>query len=115
MTNQNVVKVSEIIDVKVKNLTDEALGKIAELVIDKTSGKINYLVLEFGGFLGFGNKLFAIPWHAFSYSASDDCFVINIEKERLKNAPGFDKDQWPNFTAPDFTTSIDTYYQHLKL
>lgn len=111
MTYRQVVKASEVTDVDVKNPAGESLGNINEVVIDKTSGKVSYLVLNFGGVLGFGNKFFAIPWNKFTYSKSDDCFILNLDKDRLKNAPGFDKDHWPNFAAPDVSSTIDNFYK----
>ncbi len=110
MTFRKVVKASEVTGVDVQNLAGESLGKINEIVIDKSHGKVSYLVLSFGGILGFGNKFFAIPWNMFTYNEQDDCFILNLEKERLKDAPGFDKDNWPNFTSPNIATSIDQFY-----
>jgi sporulation protein YlmC with PRC-barrel domain len=106
-----IVKASEVTGVKVKNLSGDDIGEINELVIDKVKGKVNYLVLDFGGVLGFGNKFFAVPWHLVSYDTNEDCFRLNVDKDRLKNAPGFDKDHWPNFAANEYTRSIDSYYQ----
>ncbi|KTD52577.1 PRC-barrel domain protein [Legionella quinlivanii] len=110
MGKRHVVKASEVSGVKVKNNAGEYLGDINEVVLDKISGRVNYLVLDFGGFMGFGNKFFAIPWHLFNYNKEDDCFVLQIEKERLKNAPGFDKDNWPNFADSSFASSLEKYY-----
>jgi sporulation protein YlmC with PRC-barrel domain len=110
MTYRKVVKASAVSGVDVKNIAGENLGKIIEVVIDKAHGKVSYLVLEFGGILGFGNKFFAIPWNQFTYNEEDDCFILNLDKERLKNAPGFDKDNWPNFTSPNVSTSIEQFY-----
>ncbi|BCA94681.1 hypothetical protein TUM19329_10420 [Legionella antarctica] len=111
MENHTVTKASEITGMSVRNLHNENLGEINDIVMDKSSGKVNYLVLDFGGLLSFGNKFFAVPWSFFTYNNSEDCFVINVDKETLKNAPGFDKDKWPNFASPNFTSSIDKYYQ----
>jgi sporulation protein YlmC with PRC-barrel domain len=111
MENREIVKSGEITGAKVMNPEHEDLGEIAEVVIDKASGKINYLVLNFGGFLGFGNKFFAVPWNLFLYDNSDDHFVLNVDKKILKNAPGFDKDHWPNFSAPEFKTQISGFYK----
>lgn len=111
MSLRSVVKASEVVGVEVKSLTGEKLGTINDVVIDKVFGKVSYLVLDFGGFLSFGNKFFAIPWHLFTYDKEDDCFLLNMEKERLDDAPGFDKDNWPNFAAPEIISSIDEYYR----
>ncbi|MBN9230088.1 MAG: photosystem reaction center subunit H [Legionella sp. 40-6] len=110
MTHSGVVKSGEITGVKVLNATHEDLGDIAEVVIDKLSGKVNYLVLDFGGFLGFGNKFFAVPWNRFHYDKNEDCFILDVDKQRLQDAPGFDKDHWPDFASPTFSSSINQYY-----
>jgi sporulation protein YlmC with PRC-barrel domain len=104
------VRSGEVVGMEVKNNALEDLGEIAEMVIDKTSGRVSYLVLDFGGFLGFGNKYFAVPWHSFTYNPNEDCFILNVEKERLKDAPGFDKDHWPDFVAPEVISQISTFY-----
>lgn len=110
MNHVNVVKASEVTGVKVQNAEGDHLGTINEVVIDKLSGKVNYLVLDFGGILGFGNKYFAMPWNLFSYNDKEGCFFINIDKDRLNNAPGFDKDHWPNFSDIKYVSSINNYY-----
>ncbi|HHF7343955.1 MULTISPECIES: PRC-barrel domain-containing protein [Legionella] len=110
MNHANIVKSSEVSGVKVKNSLGEDLGEINEVVIDKLMGKVNYLVLDFGGFLGFGNKFFAVPWDLFTYDKKNNCFLLNIDKESLKNAPGFDKDHWPNFAAPEYISTLNKYY-----
>lgn len=110
MSHKAIVKASEITGVKVKNIADEHIGEINEVVINKKSGKVIYLVLDFGGFLSFGNKFFAIPWNLFNYDPNDDCFTLDIEKERLEKAPGFDKDKWPDFSVPEYFNSVTKYY-----
>jgi hypothetical protein len=59
------------------------------------SGRLAYVVVSYGGLLGMGDKLFAIPWSAVRWSADKDYFMLNMDKEALKNAPGFDEDHWP--------------------
>ena len=110
MTYRKVVKASEVVGVQVKNHSGENLGKINEVVIDKSLGKVSYLVLDFGGVLGFGNKFFAVPWKSFTYNEQEDCFMLNLDKEKLKTAPGFDKDNWPNFTAHETIAVIEQFY-----
>ncbi|MBP6918732.1 MAG: PRC-barrel domain-containing protein [Legionellaceae bacterium] len=110
MDHIHIVKASEITGTKVKNMAGENLGEINDVVIDKSQGKISYLVLDFGGLFGFGNKFFAMPWNLFTYDQKDGNYIIKLDKERLKNSPGFDKDNWPNFSEQAFVTSINKYY-----
>ena len=70
----SIVKADAVVGVKVINAQQEDLGKIEEMMIDKSSGKVAYIVLSFGGFLGMGDKLFALPWHSIHYSVEEDCF-----------------------------------------
>jgi sporulation protein YlmC with PRC-barrel domain len=94
----------------VRNPAGEDLGKIEDFMIDLENGRIAYTVLSFGGFLGMGNKLFAVPWQAMTLDTDDHKFVLNVDKELLKNAPGFDKDNWPDMTDRAWGAGIYKYY-----
>lgn len=94
----------------VYNQKDEKLGDIKEFMLDVPSGNVRYAVLAFGGFLGMGEKLFAVPWSAMTLDTTNKRFVLNVETERLENAPGFDKDHWPNMADANWAQSIHTYY-----
>jgi len=94
----------------VLNLVGDDLGHIEEIMLDIKRGQIAYAVLSFGGILGVGNKLFAVPWSALVLDADRECFILDIPKERLETAPGFDKDQWPSMADPRWQGEIDHYY-----
>ena len=85
---------------RVRNAAGEDLGKIEEIMIDVPSGRIAYAVLSFGGFLGMGNKLFAVPWNALTLNEAEHEFILDVDKSTLENAPGFDKDNWPDMSDP---------------
>jgi sporulation protein YlmC with PRC-barrel domain len=57
-----------------------------------------------------GDKFFAIPWPSLELSGDYKSFVLNVDKDRLKSAQGFDKSQWPNFADPQFATTTYKYY-----
>lgn len=95
---------------RVVNAAGETLGKIRDIMIDVPSGRVAYAVLSVGGLLGMGDRLFAIPWVALTMDAANKCFILNVDKERLKNAPGFDKDQWPMMADMRWATSVYEYY-----
>lgn len=95
---------------RVVNHLGEDLGKIRDIMIDVPSGRVAYAVLSSGGLLGVGDKLFAIPWGALTLDADRKCFMLNVEKQRLRDAPGFDKDHWPSMGDLRWATSIYEYY-----
>jgi sporulation protein YlmC with PRC-barrel domain len=94
----------------VYNQKGEDLGDIKELMLDMRSGRIGYAVLSCGGFLGMGDKLFAVPWSALTLDAGNKRFVLDVDKDRLKDAPGFDKDHWPDMADQAWSSKIHKYY-----
>jgi hypothetical protein len=99
-----------VIGSNVVNPQNEDLGKIEDIVIDASSGQVVYAVLSFGGFLGMGDKYFAIPWNALNFDLKDKRAVLNVDKKLLENAPGFEKDVWPNWADSTWGTSIYEHY-----
>jgi hypothetical protein len=95
---------------KVVNLNKEDLGKIEHLMIDLASGRVAYAVLSFGGFLGMGDKLFAIPWSSLTVDTVEKRFVLNVDKTLLERAPGFDKNNWPNMADRTWGADVYSYY-----
>ncbi|MDB5935985.1 MAG: hypothetical protein JWQ01_3329 [Massilia sp.] len=94
----------------VVNRNDESLGDIKEIMIDMRNGQVAYAVLSFGGMLGIGEKLFAVPWQALQLDTVNKRFVLDISKDRLESAPGFDKDAWPDMTDPSWSNQIHNFY-----
>jgi sporulation protein YlmC with PRC-barrel domain len=109
-TNLTVLSASTIINTSVENSYGENLGKIEELMVDLNSGRVAYAVLSFGGFLGMGDKLFALPFEALSINTEDEKIILDVDKETLENAPGFDKDNWPQFTENASQSDIYSHY-----
>jgi len=94
----------------VKNSEGEKLGDVEDLMIDLQGGTVAYVVVSHGGVLGVGDKLFAIPWGAFILDASDHSLILDVDKDRLKNAEGFDKGNWPNTADPAWQKEVGEYY-----
>ncbi len=108
-------RTSAIEGMAVVNNEDEHLGKVKDLVIELETGTIVYAALDFGGFIGIGDKLFAVPWDAFKLGSKDkvEHLVLATTKEKLKNAPGFDKSHWPVAADPTWS-HVDKFYAPLK-
>ena len=89
---------------------EEDLGDIKEIMLDTSTGKVCYAVLSYGGFLGMGEKLFAVPWDALKLDTINKRFVLNVDSEKLESAPGFDKDNWPNMADEQWADGIHSFY-----
>jgi sporulation protein YlmC with PRC-barrel domain len=105
-----VMAASDFEGEEVVNHNGETLGEIEEIMLDVRSGRIAYAVLAAGGFLGIGEKYFAIPWRALTLDTDRKCFILNVEKQRLENAPGFDRDHWPSMADERWANDVHTYY-----
>jgi sporulation protein YlmC with PRC-barrel domain len=94
----------------VYNHNDDDLGEIKEFMLSMESGRVAYAVLSFGGILCMGEKLFAVPWAALTLDTQNKRFVLKVDKDALKNAPGFDKDNWPDMADASWNKEIHSYY-----
>jgi sporulation protein YlmC with PRC-barrel domain len=107
----NLPRASKLIGTDVENAQGEDLGQIEDVVLDPQDGRVAYAVLSFGGILGVGEKYFAIPWSALTAKAGeDDTLILSVDKEKLKNAPGFNKNSWPNMADRTWGKEIHSYY-----
>lgn len=104
------VKASSMIGTDVVNPKGDNLGDVKEVVIDPRTGKVAYAVVSFGGFLSMGEKLFAIPFSALVYNMEENEYVLDISKEQLEAAPGFDADHWPSMAEEKWNRDMYKYY-----
>ncbi len=110
-TQPEIVKGSKIIGKSVQTMGGKKIGEIEDLAIDELDGQVRYAVLSFGGILGLGEKYFAIPWAALSLSNDKDHFALAVTEKELEKAPGFNKNNWPDFADPVYYATIYDFYQ----
>lgn len=104
-------RLDHLIGRTVRDSEGKKLGNIADLVLDETNSSISYAVLSYGGFLGFGDKLFAVPLSEFHMNPEKGTCTLDIRKAYLEDAPGFPKDQWPNMADENWARRIETFYR----
>lgn len=107
---RRVLSASSLAGDSVENRAGEDLGKVDEIMIDIPSGRVAYAVISFGGILRMGNKLFAVPWEALTVDEDRKCFILDADKTTLENAPGFDKDNWPDMAEPTWGSQVYSHY-----
>lgn len=108
--NPRLLSVDTLVGNDVYNLQGDDLGGIKDLMLDIHTGQVAYAVLAFGGIFGMGEKLFAVPWNALTLDKTEKRFTLNADKERLQNAPGFDKSDWPDMADRTWGQQIHSYY-----
>lgn len=107
---RRVLAASTLSGDRVRNRAGEDVGRVDKIMIDLANGKVAYVVLSFGGFLGIGDKLFAVPWSAFQVDQREHEFVLDVDRKTLETAPGFDKDNWPDMSDPTFGLEVHQHY-----
>src|SRR5262249_37414006 len=95
----------------VMNPNGESLGEIEAIMLDVPSGRVAYAVLSHGGFMGMADKLFAVPWQALRLDTDNKCFILDVAKDRLANAPGFDKEHWPSMADQRWASQVHSFYE----
>lgn len=110
MTRIRTLSASTLMNEPVYNRQGEKIGKIEDYMLDLDKGCVEYAVLSFGGFLGIGSKLFAIPWNAMQLDTENEAWILDVSEERLRQAPGFDKDNWPDLGDRNYRQSISDFW-----
>lgn len=106
----NLISFDSLKREEVRNAKGEDLGNVVDFMVDTETGRVEYSVISFGGFLGMGDKLFAVPLEAMTLDRTNENFILDVDKERLENAPGFDKDNWPSTADRTFIDEVHSYY-----
>lgn len=109
-THTPVLSATTLIGDPVVNAKGENVGKIEDFMLDLPKGRIRYAVLSFGGFLGIGDKLFAVPPEALRIDTENHRLILDVDKKRLENAPGFDKDDWPDTGETAWQLKVYEFY-----
>ncbi len=108
-TGGRVIAASKVNGTSVYNTAGEKLGSVYDVMLDKVSGKAEYAVLSFGGFLGIGDKYHPLPWNQLRYDTNQGGYVVNIDRSRLEGAPAYaagEMGAWDDTRGRD----IDAYY-----
>jgi len=103
--NTGLFRASTVIGSNVKDASGKDAGKVEDLMLD-FRGDIVYAVLSFGGFLGIGDKPYAVPWNAVMIDRDKRTVFVDVKKETLERAPGFPKDKWPDANDREWGTGI---------
>ena len=101
---------TSVIGDRVENPQGEELGKIDNLMINLQTNQIEYAVIEFGSFLGLVGKLFAVPFTELQVDPARKIFILNRDKDYLKESPGFDKSHWPDTNDHSYFDNVTMYY-----
>jgi sporulation protein YlmC with PRC-barrel domain len=109
-SGSHLCSVCSLLGNKVLNPQGRKLGVLRELMLDTGTAGIRFAVLGTGGFLGFGERLHAVPWSALSLNASYRHFILDVPEAAFDRALGFDRDEWPNMNDPAWSRRILTWY-----
>ncbi len=104
-------RLERVIGCPVYGTQDEKLGTINDVVLNMEDGTVGYAVLTRGGFFGFGNKLFAVPWSEFERHPEKEAYILDVREEYLEEAPGFEEARWPETAEENWAHGVRTSYR----
>jgi sporulation protein YlmC with PRC-barrel domain len=105
----NLISSEKVEGTAVYNTKGEKLGTVDHLMIGKRSGRVEYSVMSFGGFLGMGGQYHPLPWDMLNYDTDRGGYVVDINKEKLEKGPTFEKGNEPNYDR-NYGETVYTYY-----
>jgi PRC-barrel domain len=122
-TNQNARNYPDLLDTsdlkgaKVKNLQNEDLGAIDELLIEPASGRVRFAVVNVGGFLGIGGARVAVPFTAFQITKEGDKpkFIVDANKDFLEKAPRVEDRKYESLYRRETAEPVFTYWRVIWL
>ena len=110
VTGRRTLSASTLMSDEVVDAEGEKLGEIEDLMIDLQNGRVDYAVLSFGGFLGLGGKLFAVPFELFDVDFENQRMILDVEREAVQEAPGFDEDDWPDTADQSWHAEVHDHW-----
>jgi hypothetical protein len=106
----SLIAASKVEGTDVYNPQGESLGTVYDVMIDKRSGQVAYAVMSFGGFLGMGQSYHPLPWEVLDYDEGQGGYVVDLDREQLRNAPSYQESDIPDWSSPEYGRRIDDYY-----
>jgi hypothetical protein len=94
----------------VYNRQGERLGEVYNFMVDKRSGRVEYAVMSFGGFLGLGQSYHPLPWRVLTYDTGKGGYVVDLDRDRLRGAPSYSSSEAPDWSDQSWSARIDSYY-----
>ena len=106
----SISSAGKLIGYRIRNAAREDLGTLEEIMIDVPSGRVLYAIFAFGGVLGIGSKLFAVPWEGLGFDERNREFILDVDRSLFEEAPGIDPRQWPDMSDPAWSAELYRFY-----
>lgn len=114
-TGGQLIAASKVNGTSVYNRAGEKLGSVYDVMINKVSGKSEYAIMSFGGFLGIGDNYHPLPWQSLTYDERQGGYVVDIDRSRLEGAPAYSAGDQDNWNDPAYGGRVDDYYRPSSL
>lgn len=109
-TGGSLIAASKVNGTAVYNTAGEKLGSVYDVMIDKRSGRTEYAIMSFGGFLGIGDSYHPLPWQSLTYDERQGGYVVNIDRSRLEGAPSYSSTESDRWADPGYGREVNGYY-----
>ena len=107
--SRDLISSDKVEGTAVYNRKGEKLGTISNFMVGKRNGRVEYAVLSFGGLFGMGERNYPLPWDVLTYDPDQGGYVVDLDKDRLKEAPSYERGSDPNYDRT-FGEQVYGYY-----
>jgi hypothetical protein len=112
-TTGRLIAASMVNGTSVYNLAGEKLGSVHDVLLDKMSGKAEFAIMSFGGFLGIGDRYHPLPWRILDYDPALGGYKVDIDRRRLEGAPSYSASEFGLWDDPVHGRRVSDYYSGL--
>jgi len=109
-TRGRLIAASQVNGTTVYNRAGEKLGSIYDVMLNKVSGRAEYAIMSFGGFLGIGDSYHPLPWQTLNYDTNLGGYCVDLDRARLEGSPHYTMSKQPDWSDPGYRTRIDQYW-----
>jgi hypothetical protein len=109
-----LTRTNDVVGLEVKDTSGKAAGEIEDLLMD-TRGQVAYAIVSFGGLMGVGDKLYAVPWDAVWIDRDQRTAYLDVDKNTLERAPSFPKDRWPDSSDRAWGSGVRTSWSDASI
>lgn len=109
-TRAQLVSVGRLLNEHVIDIEGRDIGRVEDLVLDLSSGDIDFAVVKFGGLFGMGGKYHVIPWQLMNIDDERRAFTMDVTKEQVDRAPAFDSSNVPDVEDTQYMDAVFGYW-----
>ena len=107
---RNLISADKVEGTTIYDRQGSNIGTVKNVMINKLTGKVAYVVVQYGGVMGFGSDFYPMPWNVLTYDTGKGGYVVDMSKEQLQNAPRYSASSQPDWQSRGYHDELHRHY-----